>query len=101
MGKGKDYSPEQYDGKTVVYSLNLEDGKKYVGMTNNFSQRMDQHFGGSGAKWTQQHAPESINHVQVCRSNDTARQAERIVYTNMRNYHGKDNVRGAGHTKST
>ena len=29
-----------------------------------------------------------------------AKKAETIVYKNMRDYHGKDKVRGAGHTKS-
>lgn len=45
--------------------------------------------------------PVSINHTQVCRSNETASKAEAIVYRNMSNYHGKTNVRGAGHTKTT
>ncbi|CAN0481502.1 unnamed protein product, partial [Ectocarpus sp. 12 AP-2014] len=87
--------------KPVVYSLNLEGGRKYVGKTNNFQARMNQHFSGNGAKWTQQNKPVSINHTQVCRSNETAKAAESIVYRNMSKYHGKDNVRGAGHTKTT
>lgn len=100
MGKGKNYAPQRYSNKPVVYSLNLEGGKKYVGRTNNYGSRMQQHFSGNGSKWTQQHKPVSVNHAQVCRSNTTAKRAETIVYSNMRDYHGKANVRGAGHTKS-
>lgn len=47
-------SSSYYANKPVVYSLNLDGGRKYVGKTNNFPARMDQHFGGTGAKWTQQ-----------------------------------------------
>lgn len=85
----------------VVYSLNLEGGRKYVGKTDNFDQRMKQHFSGNGSQWTQKHAPVSINHVQVCRTAASQAKAETIVYTKMRDYHGSDVVRGAGYTKST
>lgn len=59
MGKGKNYSApspsnNRYSHKPVVYSLNLEGGKKYVSKTNNFEARMSQHFSGGGSKWTQQ-----------------------------------------------
>ena len=81
-----------------VYSLNLEGCKKYVGMTQNLEQRLGQHFGGSGAAWTQKYAPVSVNHVQRCKSVKTAKAAESIVYSKMADYHGKSAVRGAGHT---
>ena len=35
-----------------------------------------------------------------CKSYESAKKAETIVYHNMKNYHGKDMVRGAGNTKS-
>ena len=86
--------------KAHVYSLNLQGGKKYVGYTTNLNQRLNQHFGGHGAKWTQAHKPISVNHVQQCRSVQNAKKAETIVYFNMKKYHGTSKVRGAGHTKS-
>ena len=83
-----------------VYSLNLKNGKKYVGMTQNIKKRLKQHFTGNGAKWTKKNKPISINHIQKCKSHSNAKKAETIVYKNMRSYHGLKLVRGAGHTKS-
>jgi predicted GIY-YIG superfamily endonuclease len=92
-----------------VYSLNLKGGKKYVGMTKPgpvvngktpLDRRLLQHFSGNGAKWTQKHQPVSVNSVQKCKSLSTAKKAETIVYYKMKDYHGKANVRGAGHTRS-
>lgn len=94
--KGKSYSK----GTPCVYSLNLKGGKKYVGKTNNLKQRLSQHFNGRGAKWTQKNKPVSVNHIQKCTSNKNASKAETIVYGKMRDYHGKDKVRGAGNCNS-
>ena len=44
--------------------------------------------------------PVSVNHVQNCKTDSSASKAETIVYGKMRDCHGKDNVRGAGNTKS-
>ena len=83
-----------------IYTLNLEGGKKYVGITSNPEKRLNDHFNGNGAKWTQKHAPTSVNSIMPCKSYESAKKAETIVYQNMKNYHGKDMVRGAGNTKS-
>ena len=88
------------DKTTYVYSLNLKNGKKYVGMTSNPEKRIRQHFLGNGAKWTKKNKPVSVNHIQKCKSLSNAKKAETIVYKKMRNYHGINKVRGAGHTKS-
>ena len=87
--------------KPMVYSLNLKGGKKYIGKTNNLGRRLDQHFSGKGAKWTQKNKPVSVNHTQKCKSEKSASKAETIVYKKMRDYHGSEKVRGAGYTKST
>jgi predicted GIY-YIG superfamily endonuclease len=86
--------------KNFVYSLTLENGRKYVGRTNNLEQRMDAHFSGQGAQFTQKYRPVEINHIQACNSEPSSKKAETIVYKNMRDYHGVDVVRGAGHTSS-
>ena len=62
--------------------------------------RISQHFGGDGAAWTQRPRPIAVNHIQRCRSLTTARMAERIVYRRLRNYHGRNLVRGAGFTRA-
>ena len=84
-----------------VYTLNLENGKKYVGMTTNIDRRLGEHFSGEGAKWTQKHAPVSVNSVQKVSSTQYAKKLETIVYHKMKDYHGISKVRGAGYTKST
>ena len=82
-----------------TYSLNLKGGKKYIGYTTNIKKRLNQHFSGNGSKVTQECKPISINHIQKCRNVNTAKKAETIIYKKMSNYHGKNKVRGAGHTK--
>ena len=94
--KNKSVSSKQH----YVYSLNLENGKKYVGITSNPEKRLSDHFNGNGAKWTQKHQPTSVNSINQCNSLESAKNAERIMYYNMKNYHGIDKVRGAGNTKS-
>ena len=94
------YTKNNSEKSTYVYSLNLKNGKKYVGMTQNLDKRIGQHFLGKGAKWTQKNKPVSINHIQKCKSYSNAKKAETIVYKKMRDYHGINKVRGAGHTKS-
>lgn len=83
-----------------VYSLNLKDGNKYVGITSNPDKRISDHFNGQGAKWTQKHGVESVNSINKCSTKQTAKSAEKIVYERMKSYHGGSKVRGAGYTKS-
>ena len=83
-----------------VYTLNLEGGRKYVGITSNPNERITNHFNGNGAKWTQKYQPVSVNSINPCKSLESAKNAERIVYYRMKNYHGSNNVRGAGNTSS-
>jgi predicted GIY-YIG superfamily endonuclease len=96
MVKSRSY----FKGKKVVYSLNLKGGNKYVGKTDDIERRLRQHFGGAGSRWTRRHEPVSVNHIQVCQTAASQARAETVVYENMRDYHGVDRVRGAGHTRS-
>ena len=63
-----------------VYSLNLKDGRKYIGKTNNIDRWMQEHFSGNGSKWTKKYNPTDINHVQACTSSENKARAETIVY---------------------
>jgi predicted GIY-YIG superfamily endonuclease len=83
-----------------VYTLNLEGGRKYVGMTTNIDQRMDQHFSGEGSAWTQKYAPVSIKSIKLAKGIDAAKKLETKTYFKMKDRHGTDMVRGAGHTTS-
>lgn len=98
VAKSSSPSPKSKQG-AYCYSLNLKNGKKYVGYTTDIHRRLKEHFSGRGAKVTQQVKPLSVNHVQKCKSVENAKKAETIVYNNMKNYHGVHRVRGAGNTK--
>lgn len=96
---GKRSSSRQGSNKShYVYTLNLQGGKKYVGSTSNLERRMQQHFNGKGSMVTRECPPVSIHSVKKCKSLQKAKNAEKIVYHNMKNYHGTDKVRGAGNT---
>jgi predicted GIY-YIG superfamily endonuclease len=94
-------SKSKSKNENYVYVLELEGGKKYVGRTGNPEQRMKQHFEGNGSQWTKKHKPVKILHSNKCSSLKSSKAAEKIIYERMRDCHGKENVRGAGHTKST
>lgn len=99
------YAKAHKSGKTVnkvhcVYALNLEGGRKYIGKTDDIQRRLGEHFGGNGAKWTQKYGPTSVHKIQICKNPTNQAKAETIVYKKMSDYHGKDRVRGAGHTSS-
>jgi predicted GIY-YIG superfamily endonuclease len=83
-----------------VYTLNLEGGRKYVGMTTNIKERMDQHFSGEGAAWTQKYSPVSIKSIKPAKDVDAAKKLETKTYFKLKDRHGVDMVRGAGHTTS-
>jgi len=84
---------------TSIYKLNLENGKKYIGKTTDVDRRMEQHFGGNGAKVTQKFKPQSgkiIDEVPGFFSDDTEQ-----YYTEQNiKKHGYDNVRGGLYTNS-
>jgi predicted GIY-YIG superfamily endonuclease len=93
----------------MVYITTSTAGHKYVGMTKPglaingktlLDRRLNAHFSGKGAKWTQKHSPVKVSYVQKCKSLQAAKRAETAIYKRMRDYHGIDKVRGAGHTSS-
>lgn len=84
---------------TVVYTLNCQHGRKYVGMTNNLNRRYRQHSTGTGAKWTKKYKPTSIHSVKYYPSRTAARKGEQKQYMAMKRKHGAY-VRGANNCKS-
>lgn len=83
-----------------VYTLNLEGGRKYVGMTTNIKERINQHFSGEGSAWTQKYPPKSVQSIKPAKSVESAKRLETKTYFKMKDRHGTDMVRGAGHTTS-
>lgn len=80
----------------VVYVLELENEKVYVGITNNLNIRLAQHWSGQGAQWTRLYKPKKILEVHYdCRTSD-----ERQITLQWMAKKGWENVRGAGWCKS-
>ena len=76
-------------GPSVVYTLELENGKFYVGSTRNFPVRVAQHWLGRGSLWTRQHPP-----VRILEVVDGGRDVEDGVTIALMIRRGWRNVRG-------
>lgn len=75
--------------KDYVYTLSLENGKFYVGWSNDLLHRMVIHFMVGGSGWTKKHKP--LNIIDV-RKGEKA--SEDLRTLEMMHLHGIDNVRG-------
>ena len=85
--------------ETYIYKLNLEDGKKYIGKTENLDRRMNEHFSGNGSKVTQKFKPidgEVVNVTYGYLASDIEHQH---TEKNIKK-HGYENVRGGYYTNS-
>jgi predicted GIY-YIG superfamily endonuclease len=83
----------------VIYTLELEGDKYYVGSTmwNRLDERFDEHCRGQGASWTREHAPIKITSVIVAEDDFS----EERMFLEMCREHGPDRVRGASSPYST
>lgn len=73
----------------VVYVLLLEQNKYYIGITNNFCNRLQQHCDGKGATWTNKYKVVDVIKVNP----ESEGNEDQIVIQSMIKY-GTDNVRG-------
>lgn len=80
---------------TNVYALKLENGKYYIGKSDNLEQRLESHFAGSGAAWTREHRPLEIMET---RENVSRFEEDKMTKEYMEKY-GIDNVRGGAYTQ--
>lgn len=76
---------------SLVYVLILENGKYYVGFSNQVNLRIAAHFSGEGSRWTKLHKPIGIH--KVCLG---GRDVESRVTLETMVEFGWENVRGAG-----
>jgi len=74
-----------------VYALQCEEGKIYVGQTNNIIRRFEEHKNGDGAAWTKKHKAISILHLAETSMEDFRELALTLQF--MHKY-GISNVRG-------
>lgn len=82
-------------GSEYVYVWELEEGKYYIGYSENLSSRLEQHTTGDGAVWTKKYKPVSI--VEIVRGNKDVEKAKTLEYMKLK---GFENVRGAGYSKT-
>ncbi len=73
-----------------TYVLQLEDGKWYVGKTNDPISRLIEHVTESGSAWTRRYPPVQVHEVKP----DAARFDEDNTTLEYMEKHGIDNVRG-------
>lgn len=78
----------------VLYVLQCEDDKWYIGKTCDFKARMEEHFSQEGAsEWTRQHRP--IRCIATYRVESDSDERN-LTLRYMRQY-GIENVRGGGY----
>jgi hypothetical protein len=73
-----------------IYTLQLEQGKYYIGKTNNPKFRLESHFGSNGSEWTKKYKPLKVLELKPnCDDYDE----DKITIQYMDKY-GIKNVRG-------
>ena len=80
----------------MIYTLELEHGCYYIGITHNINMRYAQHLAGQGANWTTVHKPLRI--LEVFSQDATLRRENEITKQYMEKY-GEANVRGGSYCK--
>jgi hypothetical protein len=75
--------------------LELQDGKYYVGTTNDLQKRFQEHVDGTGAVWTRKYVPLAIERSVIV---DGPLHEDRVTKELMLKY-GIDNVRGGSYCR--
>lgn len=74
---------------TTVYVLELESKKYYVGQTNDFKKKLEEHKNGKGVEWTQKYKFKCVK--KAVPGDSFTENYYTLLYMNM---HGVENVRG-------
>lgn len=80
---------------TSIYVLKLQNGKYYVGKSQDVQARFKAHVNGQGCEWTRLHPPISILEV---RENQSPFMEDAITKEYMNKY-GYENVRGGAYSQ--
>lgn len=83
--------------KSFVYVLKLENGKYYIGKTNDLPRRLNEHISGNGSAWTAKHKYICVEDVIKSTSQFDE---DNYVKEYMMKY-GIDNVRGGAYSNIT
>jgi hypothetical protein len=99
MYKTKYIESRNINEETYIYKLDLENGKKYIGKTNNVDRRMDQHFNGNGSQVTKKFKPIEGEVIDSCNGffSNNLEQKHTEKYISKHDY---SNVRGGSYTNS-
>ena len=95
----KNNNSKNINTKTHIYKINCDDGKKYIGKTNNVDRRMEQHANGNGAKVTQKFKPKTYQIIDQVPGYFSDRVEQYHTDKNIQKY-GYQNVRGGKYTNS-
>jgi predicted GIY-YIG superfamily endonuclease len=79
----------------TIYTLELENGKYYVGLSNNPERRIERHMNGNGSEWTKLYKPIKILDTHEKQSNFD----EDNTTKQMMMKYGIENVRGGSYCK--
>lgn len=79
----------------TVYVLDLGGGKKYVGYTNNYKQRIKAHFAGRGSMVTRKYNPIGIIRTISCFNKAYGMVVEKNVTLCLMKKYGSRLVRGS------
>lgn len=78
----------------IIYILECEDKKYYIGKTNNEIDRIESHFSNRGSYWTKKYKP-----IQVLKKYNNCDNYDEDKYTiKMMSKYGIENVRGGSFT---
>ena len=78
-----------------IYSLQLEQGKYYVGKTNNPTFRLDNHFKSNGSAWTKKYTPiKVLELIPDCDDYDEDKYTKKYMVK-----YGIENVRGGSYVQ--
>lgn len=97
----KEKMPKFNKGMWYLYILKLEYDKYYVGVTNNPTKRLKNHFFGKAAAITEKFMPIEVLDIIECRPNRAeVEQIENNVTENLFDKYGYENVYGGKYCKS-
>ena len=78
---------------STLYVLQLENGKYYVGKTDDVSRRYAEHKSGKGSEWTKLHKPVKILEIHESKTEEDETRLTKFLMTKF----GVDNVRGGAY----
>lgn len=96
---GQLYANKNINEKRSVYVVDCVKGKKYVGETGNFDQRINQHFSGNGSCVTQKYLPKKATELDQV-PGYFAKETEQMYTDDYIEKYGYHNVRGGKYTNS-